>query len=32
MTQNLDPLRTNFEQKLQWLAFEAHLLLGLKQL
>ena len=26
MAQNLDPLRTSFEQKPQWLAFAAHLL------
>ena len=27
MAQNLDPLRTSFEEKPQWLAFAAHLLL-----
>ena len=27
MAQNLDPLRTSFEQKPQWLAFAVHLLL-----
>ena len=26
MAQNLDPLRTSFDQKPQWLAFAAHLL------
>ena len=26
MAQNLDPLRTSFEQKPQWLAFGAHFL------
>ena len=28
MAQNLDPLRTSLEQKPQWLAFAAHLLLN----